>query len=234
MPLHYREWEPLVMRFARENGVDYATFGRVRRIFEAHLDRLSDARPAEWDDPDAQLAFYINAYNAIAIHQVLLHYPVDSIRDIGTAFARPYPVGPENLTLYQLLHGKIRAFGDPRIHAAVVSATRGGPSLRTYTTAGLQQELDEQLRMYLQRTATANVQGQTIYVTLPKVVRWYAQDFMAPGYKPKSSRFLHAHFEPATVLPYLIPYLPPDIRASLHGREPRLRFRTYDWSLNNV
>ena len=233
MPLQYREWEPLVTRFAHEGGIDYATFVRVRRIFEAHLDRLSDARPAEWDDRDAQLAFYINAYNAIVIHQVLLQYPIGSIRDIGTAFARPYAVGPEDLTLHQLFHGKIRAFGDPRIHAAVVPATRGGPSLRAYTTPGLQQELDEQLRTYLRRTTTANVQGQTVYLTLPSVVRWYAQDFTPSGHTSKVRRFLRAQVDPASVLPYITPYLPADIRASLQGRKPRLTFRTYDWSLND-
>ena len=231
-PLHYREWEPLVTRFATDKGVDYGTFQRVRRLLEAHLDRLSDARPASWNDPDAQLAFYLNAFNAITIHQVLLHYPISSVRDIGVVFSRPYPVGPENLTLHQLLHAKIRAFGDPRVHAAVVPAARGGPSLRTYTTDGLQQELDEQLSSYLKSTTTANVQGSVVYLTLPAVVRWYAQDFAAPGQPHTLMGFIRSQLNPTTTLPYLTPFLPEDVRAALHERRLILSFRTYDWTLN--
>jgi hypothetical protein len=231
-PLQYREWDPLVKRFATDKGVDYPTFQRVRRLLEAHLDRLSDARPASWDNRDAQLAFYLNAFNAITIHQVLLHYPISSIRDVGVAFARPYPVGPENLTLHQVLHAKIRTFGDPRVHAAVVPAARGGPTLRAYTTAGLQQELDEQMKSYLRSTTTANVQGSVVYLTLPAVVRWYAQDFAVHGEPHTLTGFIRSQLNPATTLPYLAPFLPDDIRTALHGRRLILAFRTYDWILN--
>lgn len=233
-PLHYREWEPLVARFGRSDGVEYATFGRVRRLLESHLDRLSDARPAEWPSRDAQLAFYLNAYNAIAIYQIILHYPLGSIHDIGTAFARPYPVGPENLTLHQLLHAKIRTFGDPRVHAAIVPAARGGPSLRAYTPDGLDVELDQQLRAYLQQTVTANVQGHIVYLTLPAVVRWYMADFASPTRQQGIADILPTARTEEAALDFLTPYLPDDVRAALVGHHPRLAYRTYDWSLNDV
>jgi hypothetical protein len=149
----------------------------------------------------------------------LLHYPVASIRDIGTAFARPYPVGPENLTLYHLLYGKIRRSGDPRVFAAVVPAARGGPTLRVYTTDGLQAELDEQVRAYLERTTTVNVQGATAYLTLPAGVRWFGLDGRVGS-------------DPMRVVSAISAFLPDDVRARLDGHRVKIAWRTFDWALN--
>lgn len=89
------DWNALVRRFVRQGHVDYVNFARVRRILEIYLDRLAHARPETWTDADDQLAFYINAYNAITIHQIITHPDATSVLDIPAFFARPYPVGQQ-------------------------------------------------------------------------------------------------------------------------------------------
>src|SRR5512147_509053 len=70
---------------ARDGGFDYAgTTGQDRKRLAAYLRNLGDAQPLGMT-PDEKKAFYINAYNAIAI-QTLLDHPGRSIRDISGAF----------------------------------------------------------------------------------------------------------------------------------------------------
>ena len=77
---------------------------------------------------EEQIAFWVNTYNILAIDLVAAHYPIASIRDIGSLFRpvwkRPAgTVGRRTLTLDEIEHGIIRPFGDPRTHAVVVCAS---------------------------------------------------------------------------------------------------------------
>ena len=225
-----QDWSAFVTRFAGENGVDYPGFQRVQRLLRELLSRLSDARPDEWEYADEQLAFYLNAFNAIAIYEVLRRYPVNSIRDIPAAFARPYPVGPENLSLHQLLHSKIRAFHDPRVHAAIVPATASAPCLRAYTGSGLQQELDEQMRALL--SPPAQRRSPTHGFAISRVFQWYAGDFAAPDHMPSLPMLLRGRSRPSLAVPYLRRYADPELRQAFDTG--KLGYLRYDWRLNDA
>ena len=230
----HHDWSAFVARFAREGRVDYRNFRRVRRLLEEYLSRVSDARPDEFDYADEQLAFYLNAFNAITIYQVLQHYPVASIRDTPAAFARPFPVGPENLSLHELYHARIRAFGDPRVHAAVVPAAWSAPRLRAYSANGLQQELDEQMRELLadpSRGLRAAPHARTI--ALDRMFRWFAGDFAAPARMPSVGMTMRGLLQPTIGVPFLGRYLPERMDALLAETGGAIEWLTYDWRLND-
>lgn len=229
------DWQALVTRFSFEDRIDYATFTRVRRILEVHLDRLSEARQDLLESDDERLALYLNAYNVIAVYQILLHYPVRSIRAIPGAFTRPFPVGHENHSLYTLLHSRIRTFGDPRVHAAVVPAAASAPRLRAYTAAALQQELDEQLRAFLadaRRGLRPMPDGKG--VVLNPIFRTHASDFITPGTVSDLPGVLIGWIEPQRVLSALSVYAPPALQPLMTRRDARVGFLTYDWGLNDT
>jgi len=228
------DWEALVTRFALGGGVDYATFVRVRRLLHLHLDRLSEARPAHFGSDDERVAFYLNAYNAIVVYQVLLRYPVRTIRDIPTAFARPFPVGHENLSLHGL-RARLRGFGDPRVHAALVPAAASAPRLRVYTAAGLQGELEAQMREFLaDRRIGLRPMPDGKGVILNPIFRTYAGDFITPEAMPGVAHLLRAYTSPCGVLRALRPYAPPELQPLMERPEARVAFLTYDWDLNDT
>jgi hypothetical protein len=229
------DWEALITRFVSGSGIDYATFARVRRLMEVHLDRLSEARPDLFASGDERLAFYLNAYNAIAVYQVVLHYPVRSILEIPGAFTRPFPVGHENHSLTTLLHARIRPFGDPRVHAAIVPAAASAPPLRAYTPATLQQELDAQLRAFLadpRRGMRPMPNGKG--VVLNPLFRAYAADFAGAGAIPGRARVLGGWISPQRVLGTLRAYAPASLEPLIALPDARVAFLTYDWSLNDT
>jgi len=228
-PFRHEDWHALVTRFATPVGVDYVGFTRVRRLLEEYLSRLSFAQPQQLVRVDDRLAFYINAYNAIAVHQILRHYPVTSLLDVPHAFARPYAIGRELLSLNTLLHTKIRVFGDPRVHAAVVPASISAPPLHAYSGEQLQAELDQQMRVWLADPVRGARKEDSI-TRISAIVRRFAGDFAAGTGMPSMRKLGIGYFRPTSAIPFLRPYLPGELSDTLN--DDNVRWMRYDWGLN--
>jgi hypothetical protein len=230
------EWTALLARFVHHSTIDYGTMSRVRRLLEVYLHRLAEADPEAFVDADDQLAFFLNAYNAIAVHQILLHYPVGSIRDIPGALTAPYPVGRQNLSLHTLHANVLRSFGDPRVHAAINPGTRGAGPIQAaaFTGSELQSQLDGALRRLLsdpEQGAHFDVKTKTLY--LSSIFRLFGGDFLQPHTMPSLSGLAVGWLREAALLRALIPYLPSDLAIVVRQSQPYLRFLPYNWAIND-
>jgi hypothetical protein len=231
----HSEWSALLGRFVANGGVEYATMRRVRRLVEVYLSRLAEHDPETFVDADDQLAFYLNAYNAIAIHQVLLHYPVASIRVIPGAFTRPYPIGRRNLSLHTLHANILRSFGDPRIHAAISTTGRSSGRMqpRAYTGSGLQAELDAALRRLLgDQTYGARLDAATNTLFLSSIFRLFGGDFLQPHTMPRPTNVALLGLRKHRLVRALTPYLPAELAIAVRQNQPRVQFLPVDWTLN--
>lgn len=231
----HSEWSALLSRFVQPTGVDYANLKRVQRLVEEYLKRLAETDPETFIDADDQLAFYLNAYNAIAIHQVLRHYPLASVREIPDAFLRPYPIGPRNVSLHTLHANILRSFGDPRIHAALSPAALGGPQPQpvAFAGVGLQAALDAALRRLLadpRHGVRFDEAANTLY--LPASLRWFAGDFADPAAMPGIRHLIRPALQPTICLGALHPCFPADLAEIVQRRDPHVRFLPFDWRLN--
>jgi len=117
--------------------VDYAGLAQDREgldAFARSVATLDAEQYASWT-PAEQLAFWINAYNALTLQLIVDHYPIEpsdvgagqpanSIRQIDGAWDRmTFTVMGERRTLDHIEHKIIRArFQDSRIHMALVCA----------------------------------------------------------------------------------------------------------------
>jgi hypothetical protein len=232
----HSEWAALLSRFVDDAGlVDYRTLVRVQRLMETYLERLADTDPDAFADTDDQLAFYLNAYNAIAMYQVVQHYPVLSLRTVPGAWVRPFPVGRRNVSLVQLHGTLVRAFGDPRVHAALCPATWGGPILFNEPFVGtrLQAQLADGLRRLLadgERGARYDAATNTLYLAAP-LVRW-AGDWVYPQRMPRAWGLIAGRAQPQRFLQAIAPYMPPALAAVVPAQQLTVRALPYDWTLN--
>lgn len=231
----HSEWAALLSRFVDDGLVDYRTLGRVQRLFESYLQRLADTDPDTFADSDDQLAFFLNAYNAIAMYQAAQHYPVPSIRTVPYAFVRPFPVGGRNVSLVHLHGTLVRAFGDPRVHAALCPAARGAPVLPSepFTGTQLQAQLNDVLRRLLadeQRGARYDHAANTVYLAAP-LTRW-AGDWVAPHLMPHAASLVAGRVQPQRLRQALAPWMPPTLADVVHLQQPTLRVLPFDWTLN--
>jgi hypothetical protein len=220
--------EPLsriLQTYVKDGLVDYATLKTHRQSLDQYLVEAASVAEADfkrWTEP-RQLAFLINGYNAYTLQLIIDHYPVKSIKDIGSLFKGPWdqPVVRllgRTLTLNNLEHDIIRKdYPDPRIHFALVCAARGCPPLRdeVYVADRLEKQLDAQARRFLATSARNLIDAGTMTVHLSPIFKWYGADFEKKH---------------GSVLAALQPYWP-KASASAHAQGGfKIRYTDYDWS----
>jgi hypothetical protein len=163
---------------ARNGGFDYeGATGQDRKRLAAYIANLGDANPAALS-PDERKAFYINAYNALAI-QTLLDNPGRKITDIRGAFdSTKHRVGGESLTLDDV-ENRLRAMKDARIHFAIVCASRSCPPLHptAYRAEGLGEALDRQGRAFVNDPARNVIDKGRDRLALSMIFRWDRREF---------------------------------------------------------
>jgi len=188
--IDHSTWDSLLRKHVDKDGyVNYKSWhssSSDRQALSAYLGRLSRANPQKAASKDAQLAFWINAYNAVTVHGILREYPTTSIRN-HTAKLFGYNiwkdlqlyVGGKAYSLEDIEHQTLRKMGEPRIHFAIVCASIGCPRLlnRAYTTAHVQQQLDQNAKDFFSRSQNFryNASGQRFY--LSSILSWFASDF---------------------------------------------------------
>lgn len=203
--------------------VDYAALGRDP-AWRHLLDGLAAA-----SDPvrrDERLAFWIDAYNVLAMDVVVRHYPIASIRDVGSllrpVWKRDAGVAAGAVrTLDEIEHEILRPMGEPRIHVAIVCASTSCPSLarEPFRPETLDAQLDAAARAFVADRAKG-VRAGPDGLQVSSIFQWFAKDFAASGGVPAFLR-RHADASLAAELDRL-------------GPAPRLAYLDYDWSLNGT
>lgn len=205
---------------ARGGGFDYrGATGQDRKRLAAYVSNLGDADPKAMQ-ADERKAFYINAYNAMAIAVVLEKYPVKSIRDIDGAFQSVRRrIGGEMLTLDDI-ENRLREMKDARIHFAIVCASRSCPPLagRAYTAAGLEAALDAQARAFIGDPSKNVIDRAGARLALSKIFDWNRKEFERDG---------------GSIPKYVARYVAPPSAVSWVATFPKdPEFLEYDWALN--
>lgn len=130
-----------------------------------------------------KLAFYLNAYNLLAMKMVIDHKPKKSIRDIGSWFNPVWqkPAGVlagKVISLDTIEHKILRKMKEPRIHFALVCASLSCPDLRTeaYDSQRIDAQLDEQTKAFLSNSEKGiKIADEEVYVS--KIFDWFSKDF---------------------------------------------------------
>ncbi|NJO02052.1 MAG: DUF547 domain-containing protein [Bacteroidia bacterium] len=193
---------------------------RGRHYLEAYLDTLSRNPPSARWPPEAQLAYWINAYNAFTVKLIIDHYPLQSIKDIGGGIAmvnspwdiKFFKIGGIDFDLNTIEHKILRVkFDEARIHFAINCASISCPRLRreAYLADQLEQQLEDQARQFI------NDPGKNIITKtearLSPIFDWFRSDFTRGQSLPDFlQKYTQQRLSPGLAIQYL----------------------EYDWALN--
>ncbi|KAM1316003.1 hypothetical protein ACFX10_019521 [Malus domestica] len=234
--------------YVSEDGkhVDYRSihgseeFARYLRIVE-ELQRVEvkDMKREE------RLAFFMNLYNMMAIHAILVWgHPTGAIERKRLFGDFKYVVGGSTYSLSAIQNGILRGnqrppynlmkpFGakdkrslvalpypEPLIHFALVCGTRSGPALRCYSPSDIDKELMEAARDFL-RNGGLIIDFDLKVASASKILKWFSIDFG----KNEVEVLKHSSN-------YLDPAVSEALLEFLADSQLKVTYQPYDWGLN--
>jgi len=216
----HRGWDAVLHTYVDDDGrVAYRRLQAERaNEFDPYLRTLAAAVPDDWPVRE-QLAFWINAYNAVIVAGVLDGHTAESLW-ARVRFFKLYrrPIAGQERSAEDIEHRVIRPrFRDPRAHFALVCASSSCPVLRrdAYTGARLDAQLDDQARRFLHDARRNRIDLDTGTVAVSAIFKWFAEDF--GGDETALAAALRAYLSPE--------------ETTLLARRP-IRVLAYDWTLN--
>lgn len=248
--LDHAAYDSILKDYSSDGLVDYRSLKQDSTRLLGYLNALKDSSALHYDtwDRQTQMAFWINAYNAVTMYAIITNYPIQyggliarlrfpksSIRQIKRVWATPYfELAGRSRSLDEIEHGILRGtFDDPRIHFALVCASIGCPVLRREAYAGerLESQLEDDTRRFIEDTAKVRLdrEGNNLYVS--SIFDWYAEDFRSdapPAWlEPYDKKY-------RGFMAFLVEYLDEDVKEHIGREQPRIEFLEYDWSLNDM
>ncbi|MEM6706056.1 MAG: DUF547 domain-containing protein [Acidobacteriota bacterium] len=185
------DWATVLERSVDARGfVDYDGLAQDRAALDRYLEAVEQQGPTSTPElfptEEDELAYYLNAYNALVFAGVLERGPErDSVWKGGLISGyrffvkRKWEVDGKRLSLKRLEDVLIReGFGDPRIHAALNCASISCPRLpqEPFLPATLETQLDAAMTEFVSEERNVEIGRDT--VTVSKIFDWFKGDFI--------------------------------------------------------
>jgi len=231
--IKHNDWNDFLSRYVElgSDGINRVAYASVSKqdnaALQSYIDAMQNISISRFNR-DEQLAYWVNLYNAVTVNIVLMHYPVESIRDIDISpgFFSDGPWGKKllnvenrKLSLNDIEHGILRPiWKDARIHYAVNCASVSCPNLsnKAYLAGEINQQLEEAARQYIAHPRAVRFIEEGVVVS--SIYSWFQSDF---GEKESD------------VIKHIQSYAEDEMVNRLNG----IQFFAddeYNWSLNDV
>jgi hypothetical protein len=202
-----------------DGKVDYDGIRENRRKeLQAFVRGLATAEPEKLSKTD-QIAFWLDAYNGLVVHQVVAENAApDSGRARSKFFrGRRYEVAGQKRTLDDIEHKALLPLAkDPRLHFVLVCGAQSCPPLRASSFLGsgdLNQVLETAATDYINHPDNVTIDAANRKLVLNQVFDWYRDDF-------------------GNVLEFVARYHVDG--EQLRSGEWDIDYRDYDWNLNQA
>lgn len=175
----------------------------------------------------AQLAFWVNSYNILAVLEVLNRYLIDTIRPTFLFIPersfftdKKHIVNKTKYSLDSLENDVLRAqFKQPLIHFGIVCASNSCPNLRpeAYIGEKIIEQLSEQAQSFLTDRNKNEFSENT--AQLSKIFDWFRGDFEADS---------------GSVKEFLMLYSSAKVKQILNSDSLEIKYLDYNWGLNDL
>ncbi|NOG97867.1 MAG: DUF547 domain-containing protein [Ignavibacteriae bacterium] len=176
---NHADFDKLLSKFVDENGlVNYEGFKNSAQ-FEKYLSEIGDANLKGFTE-DEKLAFYINAYNALAIKNVLNHSPIKSPMDVERFFKDyKFKVAGEQLSLDEIEYQRIEKIELVLMHFGLVCAAVSCPKLlsEVYHADTVREMLKKNAKVFLSDTTKNQIDSENKVLHLSEIFRWFKPAF---------------------------------------------------------
>jgi hypothetical protein len=216
-------WTKVLTRYVDDSGhIDFDSLRRdhvdLDRVvaFVAAVDPAS--QPQRFPDKHSRLAFYINAYNALAMYGVVQAGVPESLGGLTKFtffYLRTFIVGGKSVSLHKFENDVIRPLGEERVHFALNCMVVSCPRLPrvAFSAGALDGQLDAAARQFIGATRNVWIDHAKREVWLSAIFDFYTEDFLA--HAPSLIAYVNRH------------------RAEQIPADFKVRFLAYNWTVNH-
>jgi len=191
------------------NNQQFATY--IETIENANLSKLTN---------EDKLAFYINAYNATVIKNVLDYLPIKSPMEVDGFFNKiKHTIAGKEITLDELEHKYALKIEPTLSHFGLVCAAVSCPKLLTkaYNGKSVYEQLEINAKEYLNDPTKNQLDRENKILYLSEIFKWFKDSFVKKYGSLKETA---------------IQFMSDDNRAFLMNNEASVKFLKYNWKLN--
>ena len=240
-----KSFDQILDLYVRNGDVYYRALKSDRGKLDGFINLIAtasvDKRP-----PDEQVAFWLNAYNALVLRTVVDHYPIagrsadypqKSIRQIPGAFEKTaHRVAGRTLTLDQIEKDVLPSFHDPRVYFALGRGAVGSGRLRSeaFVPARLEEQLADVTAECVTRAQCVQLDRESGKMTVSSIFSWHEKEFADTyGDKAPASVSNRSPIERAAVA-FVFPKLLSAEREMVEKNTFQVAYKPFDWTLNDL
>jgi len=231
--------------YVRDGEVYY----RALKLERAKLDGYVSAIATESIDTrsrDEQLAFWLNAYNALVLRTVIDRYPIQgrsaaypprSIRQIPGAFERlPHRVAGRTVTLDQIEQTILPEFHDPRVYLALGRGAAGSGRLRSeaFAPQRLEAQLTEVAAECVSHAPCFSIDRENGRIAVSSIFSWREKEFSAAYAGAAPPPFASRSPIERAVLAFVWPKLLTTEKETVQKNAFQVTYLPFDWTLNDL
>lgn len=215
-------WARVLARFVDSSGrVDFVGLAADRTDLDNYVAWVYAVSPAtapeRFPNRAAVLAYHLNAYNALAMYNVIeagLPDTLAGFRKVPFFFLRQIKVGGQALSLSAYEKQIIIPLGDVRVHFALNCMSVGCPRLPrvAFRADALDEQLEHEARAFFADPKNLQVDDVQQHVRVSEILKFYQADFLNAA--PTLIDFINRYREPAIPLSWSVDFIP------------------YDWTIN--
>jgi hypothetical protein len=231
------------------NVRDGLVYYRALKGERGRLDRyiaslnVSAATYKGWSPPQ-QMAFWVNAYNAVILQTVINHYPIrprsanypaNSIRQIPGYEQAPFRAAGRSVTLEQIEKTILPEFKDPRLYLALGRGALGSGRLRSeaYTGDRLDKQLADLQKEFVTDRQMLRIDRLTGEMSVTPIISWREAEFIA-AYDHADPTFAQRSAIERAILTFIKPSLLPLEKEFVQQNAFKVQFHEFDWRLNDL
>ncbi len=234
--------------YVRDGFVYYRALQSDRRKLDAYIAALDGpvARGIANGPKDAQIAFWLNAYNGTVLKSVIDNYPINgrasnypasSLRQVPGVFDKTvHHIAGRVLTLDQIETTVIAAYHDPRLYLALGRGAAGSPRLRSeaYTADTLGAALSSVASEFATGGSQLDINEATGTLSVTAVLSWRQADFVAAYAEGADARYRQRSPLERALMAFITPNLLPHELEFLERNTFKVQFLPFDWRLNDL
>lgn len=218
----YETWARVLTKFVDDEGrINFAAVANDRADLDRFVayvyDNGPNNQPQLFPARADVLAFHINAYNALAMHNVIEGGIPDSLsglKKLSFFYLRKVQVGGQPISLYDYENKVIRSLGEPRIHVALNCMSIGCPRLprEPFLPEKLDAQLDREAKRFFNELRNVSADDTSRVLRLSEILSFYSSDFLA--HAPSLAAYANRYRDTNVPESYAIRFVP------------------YDWTIN--